>query len=221
MTVDIGLLKINPYFAGLGDGELERIKKLIFEKTVEKGDAILHEGEPSDTLYFVAAGVVKIFKTSAGGKEQILTLVRPGESFNDVPVFEGVNLASAEAMMSVTLYGLRKTDLRSILKEYPQLALNVIQVLAKRVELLVALVEDLSFRQVTGRVARILYEYARSKDETHPRLTQQEMAAMAGTAREMVGRSLRVLEEEGTIRLDRNRIVIANEAALKKEAGIA
>ena len=221
MAVDIGLLKIVPYFTGLSDGELERIKKLIFEKTMEKGDTIVREGERVEVLFFVAGGVVKVFTTSAEGKEQILTLVRPGESFNDVPVFEGVNLASAEAMMPVTLYGLRKTDFHSVLKEYPQLAMNAIQVFAKRVELLVALVEDLSFRQVTGRVARILYEYARNEDETHPRLTQQEMAAMAGTAREMVGRSLRVLEEEGTIRLDRNRIVIANEAALKKAAGVA
>ena len=221
MTVDIGLLKIIPYFAGLKDDELEKIKKLIFEKAAEKGDTIVREGEPAEVLYFVADGVVKIFKTSAEGKEQILTLVRPGESFNDVPVFEGVSLASAQAMMPATLYGLRKSDFHSILTDYPQLALNAIQVMAKRVELLIALVEDLSFRQVTGRVARILYDYARGQDEDRPRLTQQEMAAMAGTAREMVGRSLRILEEEGTIRLERNRIVIANEAALKKEAGIA
>jgi CRP/FNR family transcriptional regulator len=221
MTVDIGILKLATYFVGLSEAELEKFKKLIFQKTVEKGEVIVREGEPSETLYFVAGGVVKVFKTSAEGREQILTLVRPAESFNDVPVFAGANLASAEAMMPVTLYGLRKTDFQNILREYPQLALNAIQVLAKRVELLVALVEDLSFRQVTGRVARILYEYVRGKDVNRPRITQQEMAAMAGTAREMVGRSLRVLEEEGTIRMDRNRIVITNEAALKKEAGIA
>jgi CRP/FNR family transcriptional regulator len=221
MTVDIGILKLAPYFVDLSEAELERIKRLIFQKTVEKGEVIVREGEPSEALYFVVGGVVKVFKTSAEGREQILTLVRPAESFNDVPVFAGANLASAEAMMPVMLYGLRKTDFQNILREYPQLVLNAIQVLAKRVELLLALVEDLSFRQVTGRVARILYEYVRGKDENRPKLTQQEMAAMAGTAREMVGRSLRVLEEEGTIRMDRNRIVITNEAALKKEAGIA
>ena len=88
------------------------------------------------------------------------------------------------------------------------------------VQHLVSLVEDLSFRNVTGRVAKILLEYAGDGTDEKQRLTQQEMAAMIGTAREMVGRSLKTLEEEGTIRLDRHRIVIADQEALKKMAGI-
>lgn len=164
MTEQIGLLKTLNYFAGLGEAELEQVRKLTFKKSAEKGVVLVHEGEPAEALYFVVDGVVKIFKTSAGGREQTLMLVRPGESFNDVPVFEGgLNLASAEAMMPVTLYGIRKTDFRSLLKEHPQLALNTIQVLSERVGHLTALVEDLSFRQVTGRVAKILLEYAQRR----------------------------------------------------------
>ena len=145
--------------------------------------------------------MVKVFKTSADGKEQILQIIRPGESFNDVPVFSGgVNLASAEAMGAVVLNMIKKSDLEIILREHPQVALNVIQVLSQRVQHLVSLVEDLSFRHVTGRVAKILLEYAGDGTGERPQLTQQEMAAMIGTAREMVGRSLKTLEEEGTIK---------------------
>jgi CRP/FNR family transcriptional regulator len=82
-----------------------------------------------------------------------------------------------------------------------------------------ALVEDLSFRQVTGRVAKILLEYAGDKKGAEPRITQRDMAAMAGTVREVVSRSLKALEEEGFIRLDRHRIVITDEAALKNKVG--
>lgn len=222
MTVQIELLKSTSYFSGLSLAELDAIKRLIFEKTLARGEIILFEGEPAKTLYFVVSGVVKVFKTSADGKEQILYLIRPGESFNDVPVFDGgLNLASAEAMGPVVLYGLEKGDLEAILGDYPQLTRNLIQVVSQRVEHLVSLVEDLSFRRVTGRVAKILLEYAGDKSGQEQQLTQQQMAAMAGTAREMIGRSLKALEEEGTVRLERHRIVITDKEALREMAGVA
>ena len=106
----------------------------------------------------------------------------------------------------------------AILRDHPQVALNVIKVLAARVRDLVSLVEDLSFRQVIGRVAKILLEYAGDGAGSKPRLTQQEMAAMVGTAREVVSRSLRALEEEGVIRLERHRIVIMDRESLENLA---
>jgi CRP/FNR family transcriptional regulator len=161
--------------------------------------------------------VVKVFKTSADGKEQILIMVRPGESFNDVPMFNGgLNPASAQAMMPVLLYSIRKRELDAILKNHPQVALNVIRVMASRLRHLVSLVEDLSFKHVIGRVARILLEHAGDDQAPGPQLTQRDMAAMAGTAREVVSRSLKALEEEGVIRMERHRIMIINKDALKK-----
>ena len=222
MAIQVEFLKSVSYFSGLSPAELESIRKLIFEKTVARREMILFEDEPAKVLYFVVSGVVKVFKTSTDGKEQILYLIRPGESFNDVPVFGGgSNLASAEAMGSVVLYGIEKSDLEVILRDYPQLARNVIQVISQRVEHLVSLVEDLSFRHVTGRVAKILLEYAGDRNGQRQRLTQQEMAAMAGTAREMIGRSLKVLEEGGTVRLERHRIVITDKEALRAMARVA
>jgi CRP-like cAMP-binding protein len=216
MAVQVEFLKSIPYFSGLGPAELDSIRELMFEKTAERGDIILLEGESAEALYFVVSGAVKVFKTSAEGKEQILNIVRPGESFNDVPIFDGgANPASAQAMGPVVLYGVKKSDLKVILGDHPQVALNVIQVLSQRVRHLVSLVEDLSFRHVTGRVAKILLEHTDDKTGPRPRLTQQEMAAMAGTAREVVGRSLKALEEEGAIRFDRHRIVISDKQALR------
>jgi CRP-like cAMP-binding protein len=221
MAVQLEFIKSIPYFSGLGQAELDSIRKYIFEKKAGRGEILLFEGEPAETLYFVVAGVVKVFKTSADGKEQIFHIIRPGESFNDVPVFSGgENLTSAEAMGAVVLNVIKKSDVELILREYPQVALNVIRVLSQRVQQLVSLVEDLSFRHVTSRVAKILLEYAGDGTGEKPRLTQQEMAAMIGTAREMVGRSLRTLEEEGTIRLERHRIIITNQEALREMAGV-
>jgi len=217
MPVEIQFLKYIPYFSGLGPEELEIVRQVVFQKTAERGEVILLEGEPAQALFFVASGAVKVFKTSPEGKEQILNIVRPGESFNDVPLFDdGPNLASAQSMVPAVLYGIKKVELKSMLEQHPQVARNIIRALAQQVRQLVSLVEDLSFRHVLSRVAKILLEHASDGTGPRPRLTQQEIAAMAGTAREVVGRSLKALEEEGLIRLERHRIVIANKRALEQ-----
>jgi len=222
MTVQMELLNASPYFSELSAGELDSVKSFVFEKTAERGEVISFEGEPAQKLFFVISGAVKVFKTSAEGKEQILNIVRPGESFNDVPIFDdGPNPAGAQAMGPVTLYGIRKTDLKVILEDHPHISLNIIKVLAAQVRQLMALVENLSFRNVISRVARILLEHAGDKTDHKPRLTQQEMAAMAGTVREVVSRSLRTMEEEGALRIDRHRIVIKDEKALKELAEVS
>ena len=197
------------------------VQKHVFEKRAERGEILFFEGEPADVLYFVAEGVVKVFKTSSDGKEQIFSIIRPGDSFNDVPVFSGgINLASAGAMSAITLNGIKKKELDWIIKEFPLVALNIINVLSRRVEELMTLVEDFSFRRVSGRVAKILLEYTGKEIGEKPRLTQQEIAAMIGTAREMVGRSLKSLEGEGAIRIERNRIIIADRQILRDLAGV-
>jgi CRP-like cAMP-binding protein len=221
MAIQLELIKSIPYFSGLSSAELDSVKVLISERQAERGEFILLEGDPADALYFVISGVVKVFKTSAEGKEQILQLIRPGESFNDVPIFDaGPNPASAQAMGPVVLYSIKNSDMRGILRNHPQVALNVVQLLSQKLRNLVSLVEDLSFKHVTARLAKILLEYAGDGSAPRQRLTQQEMAAIEGTAREIIGRSLKELEGEGVIRLDHHRIVITDKEALRRMAGL-
>ena len=219
MAVQVEFLESIPFFKRLSAAELGSVRRVVFEKRFERGEVILLEGESVEAIFFVASGVVKVFKTSAEGKEQSLKIVRPGESFNDVPVFDGgPNPASAEAMGAVVVYGIRKGDLNGVIRDYPQVTMNIIGVLADRVRHLVSLVEDFSFKHVIGRVAKILLENAGDGTGATPRLTQQEMAGMAGTAREVVARSLKALEEAGSIRLERQRIVITDKEALEETA---
>ena len=228
MAIDVELLKGIPYFAGLSAADLEAVSQRMFEQSIERGDMILLEDDPSEAIYFVVSGAVKVFKTSIEGKEQTLCLLRVGESFNDVPILDGgPNLASAIAMTPIVLYGMTRSDIEELLRENPRIAMNVIRVLSKKVRHFVSMVEDLSFRDVTSRVAKLLLEYATDHGggpeegtQQRPRLTQQEMAAMVGTAREVVGRSLKVLEEEGAIRMDRHRIVVTNRKALQQMSGV-
>lgn len=218
--VNLDIVKFIPHFSGLSPADLELVKRFIFERSAGKGELIVLEGEPAEALYFVISGVVKVFKTSPDGKEQILTIVRPRQSFNDVSVLDGrPNDVSAQAMTPAMLYTIKAPDLSKLLQDYPRVGINIAGVLAGQVRHLISLIEDLSFKNVLARVAKLLLEPA--GDGTRPRLTQQDMAAMAGTAREMIGRSLKALESEGIIRMERHRIIIANKRALLEIAGIA
>ncbi len=220
MTIKLEFLQSLPYFEGLSDEELSSIRGRMFERSVDRGEIIQLEGKSAEALFIVADGAVKVFKTSAEGKEQILSIAHPGESFNDIAVFDdGPTPASAQAMMPVTVYGIARHELQSLLTDYPRVALNTTKVLAERTRQLVSLVEDLSFRHVIGRVAKILLEYASDGSSPKPRLTQQEIAAVAGTVREVVARSLKTLEEDGAIRLERHRIRITDKAALEDLVG--
>ena len=218
MTVKLESLAHIHYFSGLSPDELESVKESIaFEKKVEKGEIFLIEDERSDYMYFVISGTVKVYKRSVEGKEQILNIASQGESLNDVSTFDGgVNAASMLAMTPVRLYGIKKGDVEALLLKYPQIALNAAKVLAGRVRRDSSLVEELSFDQVINRLAKWLLKHVSEGAAKLPRLTQQDMADMVGSSRVVVNRSLRVMEEKGAIRLERHRIVITDEEALKE-----
>lgn len=221
MSILIDILKQAPYFAGLSDAELERIRSLVQERGYDRGEIVILEGEPCEAIYFVKSGRVKVFKTSPDGKEQLLRIMKPGDSFNEVPAFDGeANPASAEALDPTVLFLLYQGDVQRLMREVPSISRNVIRVLASRLRHLVTLVEDLSFRNVNARVAKILLEHAHeaSAPERSQRLTQQQMATMAGTAREMVGRALKTLEQAGAIKMERGRIVILDRKMLERLA---
>lgn len=213
------VLRSVPFFSRLDDDLLRAIEGLVMERTFYKGELLFMEGGECPGLYIVKSGLVRIFKTSPEGKEQVLLIARPGESFNEVPVFDGgPNPASAEAMERTTVYVLPSSDLLELVRRRPDITLELLKTFAVRLRRLTMLVEDLSFRHVTSRLARLLLEVAESQAGSGPprRLTQQQMAAIVGTAREMVGRSLKTFEQAGAIRIEGRRIKVVKPEILRK-----
>jgi CRP/FNR family transcriptional regulator, cyclic AMP receptor protein len=211
------------YFKEIDGDRLAGLAQLFGQRSFVKGQTIISEGDSEQNLYFVGAGVVKIFKTSSEGKEQIIKIARPGESFNDVAVFGGgTSPYSAQALGTSTLvYLIHKNDLMPFMEKDWKVVKNALEALAAQSRLLLDLIEDLSFKNVMGRVAKILMENSEHGTEGFQKLTQYEMAAMAGTAREVVGRSLKSLEDTGAIRLERHKIVIVNKDLLNQLAGLS
>ncbi|MBC7260357.1 MAG: Crp/Fnr family transcriptional regulator [Chloroflexi bacterium] len=211
------LLSSHPFFQGLDADTLEQIACYFRARTYLRGEIILLEGDYDCGVYFVQRGVVKILRSSEDGRTQTLTLVGPGHSFNEVPAIDGgPNPASAEAMTECTVCSVSRADFARLLDRYPQIGRAMLVTFAARLRQLVDLASDLTLRTVPQRLAKLLLEQANIAGQ----LTQHEMAARLGTVREVIGRSLRALADEGLLRVEGHRIVITDPERLRKIAGL-
>ena len=212
----VSLLRSIPYFASLDEQTLASIAAAVMHRAYAPGEVIFLEGDPCAGLFCLQSGHVNIYKSSPEGREQILHICSPHESFNDVAVFDGAsNPASAQAMDAVQVCIIERAAMQSLFDRYPKLAQIVVAVLAARARMLVNIVGDLSLRSVTGRLARLLLDQATRGNAAIP-LTHQQMAARLGTVREMISRALRELEAAGLVRREGRQIVITDRAALKR-----
>jgi CRP/FNR family transcriptional regulator, cyclic AMP receptor protein len=220
MSIDIELLKTVKYFVGINPSELAMIKPRIIEKTLKTDEILLVEGEWSDFLYFVISGMVKVYKTASNGREQILRIACGGDSVNDVSTFDRrPSVASMIALNEVTLYALSRNDLNAAMRESSQLCLNIIQSLASRVRHDSNLVEELSSYQAVTRLAKLLTgKHAGEETSVGLILNQQNIAGMIGASREVVNRSLKIMEKSGAIVLKPHRVVVLDKNLLSEFA---
>lgn len=206
------------YFAVMGAEAIKRIENDLQERSFAAGEILFLEGEPCQGLYIVESGRIRVFKSSPEGREQVLLIARRGDTFNDVPVFDGgPNPASALALEPSRVSIVPKETLLSLVADCPA-ALAIIREFAVRLRHLTRLVEDLSFRSVVSRLAKTLLELAvvEGSPSPIPRLTQDEMAAMVGSVRDVVGRALRTLEKAGAIKIEGQRLLVVDREKLRE-----
>ncbi len=207
-------LRTIPLFAKLDKQTLTETARRVRRCTFRPGQYIVFEDEQPPGLFFVLRGRVRLSCTAPDGREQVLAMVGPGENFNTVSIFDGQpNLATARAMSPVECLLIVRQDLFALLQTHPDLALAMLSIMASQLRELVGLVEDLSFRSVRARLARqLLIEAAEGMAE----LTHQELAERTGTVREIAGRALRRLAQEGLVRLERGRVIVLDAAGLQQ-----
>jgi len=203
-----------PFFAALDEPTLADIARKIQRCEYRPGEHIMFEGEQPPGLFFVRRGRVRLSRTAPDGREQVLAMVGAGENFNAVPLFDDApNPTAARAMSPVHCLLLPRNDLLALIRKHPDLALAALRELAGQLRDLVVLVEDLAFRSVRERLARQLLHEA---DEGTAVLTHQELAERTGTVREIAGRALRQLAQEGLVRLERGRVIVLDRAGLAR-----
>ena len=214
-----------PIFSGLSESELNFLAQRVVPRHYAPGEVVFTEGEPCSGLYVVEAGHIRIFKSAANGREQVLNIDGPGSSVAELPVFDGGNYpASVTAVDDATLLFVSKQDFQTLCLTHPQVALKVLRVVGARLRRLVGIIEELSFTTVRHRLASFLLRSARHEGKrvdggieiTLP-ASNQELASQIGTVRELVSRNLSRLQAEGLIRMEGRFVTNPDLKALEAE----
>jgi CRP-like cAMP-binding protein len=218
-----------PLFSGLSEGELSFLLERVVSKKYSSGEMVFSEGEPCGGLFVVESGSVRIFKSSAAGREQVLSIEGPGGSIAELPVFDGGNYpASVIAIEDTVLLFVSRQDFQALCLAHPQVSLKVLKVVGGRLRRLVGIIEELSFTTVRHRLGAYLLRMAKQEGRKVPQgveitlpTNNQELAAQIGTVRELVSRNLSRLQAEGLISIDGRTLVLRDIKALESDLSSA
>jgi CRP/FNR family transcriptional regulator len=212
-------------FSGLTDAELSFLAERAVARQCSPGETVFTEGEPCSGLFVVEKGHIRVFKSSAGGREQVLSIDGPGNSVAEVPVFDGGNYpASAITVDHATLLFVRKQDFYALCLAHPDVALKVLRVVGARLRRLVGIIEELSFSTVRHRLAAFLIRLVRAEGkatsdgvEIQLPASHQELASQIGTVRELVSRNLSRFQAEGLLKVEGRTVTVRDWKALEAE----
>jgi CRP/FNR family transcriptional regulator len=209
-----------PIFNGLSESHLHEIKHIAINKHFNKGEFIFAEGDQSSGFFVVVAGQVKIFKLSSEGKEQILHIFGPGEPFGQVAMFAGRSFpANAEAIAKSQLLFFPRQAFVSLIAGDPQLAMQMLAVMSKRLRQFTIQIENLSLKEVPGRLASYLIYLAdeqQKKDEVTLPISKGQLASLLGTIPETLSRIFARMNSQGLIEVDGPHIRLINRVGLEE-----
>jgi CRP-like cAMP-binding protein len=219
------ILKKVAIFSNLSEEEFAFVVPRMLPRHFHAGGVVFHEGDNCTGLYIVQSGTVRIFKSSVGGREQVLSIEGPASSIAELPVFDGGNYpASAQTVAESTLLFFSREDFQTLCLQHPQVALKVLRVIGGRLRRLVGIIEELSFTTVRHRLIALLVRLGKSEGShqgdavniTIP-VTNTELAAQIGTVRELVSRNLSRLQSERLIEINNRDLTIPSLKKLQAE----
>ncbi len=210
-------------FAGLSGEELQRIADLAVPRSLERGEYLFREGEPSRGFYIVQAGSICVHRVNANGKEQVIQVFRAGRSFAEAALAsESGYPAHARALEPSSVLVVQKPGFVELLKERPELALRMLASMSIHLRALVAQLEDLTMKDVETRLAHwLLKQHPETGDAPSAPVTvelkgtKRALAAELGTVSETLSRTLAKLREQELIDVDGPRITLRNPAGLR------
>jgi len=206
-------------FASLSEAEIQALAQRAVERRFAPDEMLFWEGEPCAGIFLIVQGSVKIFKTSAGGREMMLSLESAPSTVAELPLFDGGPYpASVRAVEPVVSLFVNKADFQQVCRQYPEVALKILAVVGHRLRHLVGLVESMTFGSVTERLARLLLDASKGASEFDLPITHQELASRLGTVREVVSRNLARFRAEGLIRIQGHQLQILDRAGLERES---
>ncbi len=207
-------------FAGLPPADVETIAEFAVLKPLAKGALLFREGEPSEGFYVVQRGAVNVHRVSPGGKEQVIHVFRPGESFAEATLATGTGYpADARAVEPSAVLLIPRTPMVALLGRRPDLALRMLGAMSQHLRVLVGLLDDLTLKDVETRLLNWLAKRCPPAEAGEARVelrsTKRTLAAELGTTSETLSRTFARLRTAGLIRVERTAVLVRDCAALR------
>jgi CRP/FNR family transcriptional regulator, cyclic AMP receptor protein len=205
-----------PLFSELSRSELNRIAQVAIPRTFPADTRVFHEGDQGDACYLVRRGSCRVTRQHPDGRAITLANLEPGDLFGELAMLDGQSRsASVEALEETELLALPASDMRALLRDHPEVAVKLVTALTKRLREANERISRQSFQTVPSRVAGVLARLIADDDLSRDasegvtiRMTQSDLAQLAGTSRESVSRFLASLERSGVVRCGRGRVTV-------------
>jgi CRP/FNR family cyclic AMP-dependent transcriptional regulator len=215
-----------PLFQALDEEGASALRAGVVEVRLARGDRLFDEGDAGDRLYVILDGKIKLTRAAADGRENLLSVLGPGEMFGELSLFDPrPRTASAVAVTDARLAALAHDSLRAWLTGRPDVAMHLLRALAQRLRRTNDVMADLVFTDVPGRVAKALLDLADRFGEQQPEglqvnhdLTQEELAQLVGASRETVNKALADFAARGWLQLSAKSVLILDADRLAKRA---
>ena len=213
-------------FQGVEPEAAEALASGLTYGDYSRGESVFAEGEQGDTLFIVLTGKIKVGRRAADGRENMLSVMGPSDMFGELSLFDpGPRTATASVLTDARLASLAHTSLRPWISDRPEIAEQLLRVLARRLRRTNDALADLIFTDVPGRVAKALLGLAErfgSEDgeglRVHHDLTQEELAQLVGASRETVNKALADFSSRGWMRVDSRAVTILDRDRLARRA---
>ena len=219
MTKLLNIISRVPSFNGLPESQLEKLRDIAVLRRYNKGEIIFSDGDEGNGFFVDVEGLVKIFKVSSEGKEQIFHIFGPGEPFGQVAVYAGLSYpASAQAILKSQILFFPRAAFVDLITRIPSLAMNMLAVLSKRLREFTFQVENLSLKEVPGRLAAYLLflsDEEGKKDTVTLSISKGQLASLLGTIPETLSRVFARMKELNLIEIDGRNIQLIDLAGLE------
>jgi CRP/FNR family transcriptional regulator, cyclic AMP receptor protein len=220
----VALLSRVPVFADLDADDVGRVAEVAVPRSFEAEQVVFREGDDSDTCYIVRSGHARAVRSHSDGRTITLASFGPGDIFGELAMFDDERRsATVEAVDDLEVVAVLGTDMRRLVRQHPDIAAKLLTAVTRRLRETNERLTRQSFQTVQSRVAQVvsaLVEQARAEGAPEQdvliRVTQSDIAQLAGSARESASRFLAVLERAGIITQGRGRLTVHDPQALKR-----
>ena len=229
MTVQetAGLLAQTNLFRHFSPAALEALAPRLLERTYLKGQVLFHQGDPGNSLWILATGLVKVTVSSSKGDEMLLITMAPPETFGELSLIDGAPRSATVEVVETAKVLILGRDVWTTLMEDATFTGAVLHSVAEMVRRLTDQTSDFAFLDLHGRVAKLIVGFADERGRPFDEgvildlhLTQTDIARMVGGSRQSVNQILRALEDRGYIELQRQSIYVKQLEALRRRAGL-